>query len=725
MTVGQYAAGVAFLAGTWGAAAASAVIARRRWWSHLTGAPATVGALLLFSVFLLGAHLLPGMATVLTRGSVLATSLLLFGAVLALASCGPRIPSPAPDAAAGPRRPQADAMRGARSWLDGHTTSQLLAWGLAGAAVVMVAGCLLLFLRIALPDAIVHVDTTSFHLPGVARWIQSGSIWHNDEFLPMFPTGTYPENGDVLFLAAVLPWHNDAFVRLVDIPYLLLAVLAVYALARELGAGPAASVLLGVAAIAVRAVLRFSVDALDPDAFLLATYAAGALFLARHLRTRAGSDLVLAGLALGLALGAKWYGPSSVIALLVAWALVSALAGERAGAVIRRALPLIGLIAVAGGVWFVRNLVATGDPLYPVNVKPFGLAIFTAPPDLYRQLYGYSVLDRLGQGASWSGYILPELRSALGVGGILLALAALVSLRSVLPALRRRRLAEPRVAMLALGAILVAAAYAITPNSAQGWSAHPFPGLVGGNARYVTPALVLAAPLCALAAERLSRGQLVVLAVAFVAVLDGLAQTFSFSLRQLLPYVLLCAAVAAALVAAELWRRSAPARPARVALAAGIATLVGLAAIAGGVEQRRFNRHRYVAMDPNLDWLARHAPAGHRVAVSGTWTVSGSPEAPVWPLFGPRIGNYVAYVGPLVGGTLHRYASAQAFDAALTRGGFDLLLVGRGVPPEASVPEVAWAQQAGFQQVAASPRFVLLRDPPLYQARLVSSRTTS
>ena len=40
------------------------------------------------------------------------------------------------------------------------------------------------------------------------------------EFVPRFSIGTYPNNGDVVFLAAVLPWRSDAFVRLVNVPCL-------------------------------------------------------------------------------------------------------------------------------------------------------------------------------------------------------------------------------------------------------------------------------------------------------------------------------------------------------------------------------------------------------------------------------------------------------------------------------------------------------------------------
>jgi hypothetical protein len=148
----------------------------------------------------------------------------------------------------------------------------------------------------------------------------------------------------------------------------------------------------------------------------------------------------------------------------------------------------------------------------------------------------------------------------------------------------------------------------------------------------------------------------------------------------------------------------------RVAATAGTLALalVGLV-IAGQLVQRRFNDGRYRGFDATLDWAIANAPAGHRIGVSGDANDVG--VSPALPLFGPRFGNEVAYVGPRVRHILRRYTSPARFVAAVRRGRYDLVLIGRGtrfVTP----PELYGAVAARFSPLVLSPAYVLYRVSP-------------
>src|SRR5204862_7376634 len=109
------------------------------------------------------------------------------------------------------------------------------------------------------------VDLLNFHLPAVARWIQSGSIWHVSELLPNVAPGAYPNSGDVILLAAALPWHEDFLAHLAPYPYYALCGVAAYALAAELGArrewaALGAGAVLAVPAVALPALVGGLVD---------------------------------------------------------------------------------------------------------------------------------------------------------------------------------------------------------------------------------------------------------------------------------------------------------------------------------------------------------------------------------------------------------------------------------------------------------------------------------
>ena len=68
------------------------------------------------------------------------------------------------------------------------------------------------------------------------RWIQEGSLWPVDDFIPDRAPGNYPQTGDVFVLAVMLPFDGDFLVRLVPYPFLALLGVSVYAGARELAA---------------------------------------------------------------------------------------------------------------------------------------------------------------------------------------------------------------------------------------------------------------------------------------------------------------------------------------------------------------------------------------------------------------------------------------------------------------------------------------------------------
>src|SRR4029079_15993038 len=129
----------------------------------------------------------------------------------------------------------------------------------------------------------------------LGRWIQSGSFWQVDQFVPDLAHGNYPQNGNVVQLAAVLPWRVEAFARWTGLPYMLLAGLAVYATALELRAPRASAALAAAAFASVPVVLRPAVEDGQVDAVMLAMFGVGVPFLLRHVRAGRRADLVIAG----------------------------------------------------------------------------------------------------------------------------------------------------------------------------------------------------------------------------------------------------------------------------------------------------------------------------------------------------------------------------------------------------------------------------------------------
>ncbi|MEA2193288.1 MAG: hypothetical protein QOI73_3409, partial [Solirubrobacteraceae bacterium] len=509
-----------------------------------------------------------------------------------------------------------------------------------------------------------------------------------------------------VLLSAVLPWHNDFLVRVPMTFYLAVAAVAVFAVARELGASRAGSLLAGAAVVSLPVAGVVTIPRGLPDALLFAAFACGVLFLLRHARTARRSDLVLAGVALGIAMGTKWYGVSSVPVVVAIWVAARLIAARRANAPSRPALrdgALVGALALGGvAVWFARNLALSGNPVFPLHVAPFGVTIFGAPPDVIRDELGFSIAYYAGQ-PDVLAKVAVKIAEGLGLLPLTCALGIAVA---VVLARRRGRATDPRVLVLAAGAVALAIVYTLTPATALGLRGNP--ALAHANTRYAIPALILAVAVVVWAAARLPRplGRALEVLLALGALLGAHE---GYEIRGGREIVL--GAIGLGLIAAcawALWRLRE--RRAVLALAAVAAVLLALAA--ANRSQDRINAGRYRGIDPALDALLANAPSGKRIGLAFSTYWSLGDLSPVWPAYGTRIDNQVSYVGHFVDGFLTPYRDAASFRAALRRGRYDLLAVGRSTIERQHTPEQGWAIDAGWQTISLSPKLRLMVPPP-------------
>ncbi|HTN24139.1 MAG TPA: phospholipid carrier-dependent glycosyltransferase [Solirubrobacteraceae bacterium] len=686
MPLQDFLAGTALFAAMLAAVGVATALVVRRRLAHLDGLERALAAIVIGTTVLIAVHLVPLMLTILSRGTVLAACAVAIGLAALVrpvtGAAAAREPAPEPLAPSGTP-----------------------AWVLAGTAAAFAALAALADLARWAGDELVGVDPLTFHLPNVARWIQTGSVWQIDQFVPLLAHGDYPHNGDVVLLSTVLPWHNDFLVRLPITFFLATAAVAAYAVARELRAPRAACLLAAAAAVSLPVVGIATIPRALPDSLMWTTYGCGVLFLLRHARSARRSDLVLAGVALGIACGTKWYGVSSVAVVVGIWALAR-LVAARGGAGPGRVPRALGDAVLVGGltlggivVWLIRNWTLSGNPVFPLHVAPFGITIFDAPPDVIRNQVGFTIADYAGD-AHVLRQLAGEMVQGLGVIPIVcgLAIAGAVVLA------RRRGRADVPVLLMAAGAVLLAGVYVITPATALG--AKGDPSLAHANTRYAVPALLLALPVVAWVAGRLPRAASLALQAALaIGALYGAYE--GYELQGAKDVVLGGAGVAAlAALAWGVWRLRA--RRAVLVVAAIGAAVVGLAA--GHRIEQRINDGRYLGSDPAIDTLLHAAPTGKRIGLAADWTVAGL--TPIWPAFGTRMGNDVEYVGHFVRGFLTPYSDERDFQAALVRRRYDLLVVGRGFFPPQPTREQRWALDAGWRTIALSRRLRVLVAPP-------------
>ena len=646
--------------------------------AHLAPVEAVGAGALITVATLMGIHLAPLLLGILGQASILVTAALVAAAALALRPGAPGAadPAPPPAPASGP-----------------------VSWGIAAVAGLVVLAMLAADLRELLPTLIIGIDTPGFHLPQAARWIDSGSLWQIDEFFPGQPHGYYPGNGVLLFTWTMLPLESEVLVRPVITAFMPLWAAAVWLAGRELGAPPATRVIAAAALLATPIVVQATVPRAMADVVLYAAMTAGVAFLLRHGRSGRRSDLILAGIGLGIGAGTKWYGVPAAIVILAVWAVPRLREAAR-----RRALPFdllsVGGPALAGALpWLTRNLVESGNPVFPQEVSILGLELFDAPRDLAREESGFAIADYATDTGVW-GDIAAELVQGLGV----VALAAVVLVIAGLVAAARRRAGLP--AALGVGAVCLAAAYATTPYSALGADGQPV--LLDVNTRYVVPA-VIAAVLTGLWLARGSTVSRIAVDVGLAAVaLLALEKAFRPELRPTLTALVAVVVAVAAVVVLRLGasRLQPAARPFAVAALGVVVALGGLAYLAR-VEDR-FDAARASTGDEVLTALgAKDREPPLHVGIIGRWRIDQA--SPIWPAFGPRGRNRVETIAEDRDGFLIAPTRAADFERIVGRRRYDALVVARGAGSKSR--EESWADGAGYVRTVQSLQFALYVDP--------------
>ena len=528
-------------------------------------------------------------------------------------------------------------------------------------------------------------DSLWYHMPLAARFAQTGYLGHIYFFDPVFLASFYPANSEVVHAVPILFFDRDIVSPVLNLGWLAVALLASYCIGRPFGVGPQA--LIGASiALGSQSLVEFQAGEALNDivgvtfllcavAILVNGYAArsegaggpagspsehvptrswlsGVARAARPGRyiSRANPDgppapplagrsigagaLAIAGLAAGLAAGTKlaFLAPVATLAVGV---VVIAPRFARLRTALLWGIPMLA----AGGYWYVRNLVAVGNPIpYIGSIGPISLP---APERDFHLRPDYAVVHYWNDTDVWSNWFAPGLHDSFGTLWPV-ALAGMVAGAAF--AIWRGR--EPILRVLGAFVIVTAVAYAFTPLTAAGQEGEPIS--FEWNVRYLAPAVAVGLAIVpCLAALRATPGRRAavfgVLAVVLAFTLGSLVQWQQGHTKGAVAAAVLVLAAAAAIWFARfrgaMWQTARTG--VRIALAAAVLVL---GAAAGYAAQRHYITHRYENsfayqdLADALRWSRDVRDA--RIAVAGIRGVFTQ-----YPFYGTDLSNRVQWLG--------------------------------------------------------------------------------
>ena len=571
--------------------------------------------------------------------------------------------------------------------------------------------------QLSLDQGMFGGDTTWYHMPAAARFVQEASTnpLHFTDPLRL-AVWFYPQSSELMHGSLIALMQSDWLSPVFNMFCLGVGLLACWTVGRPYGVGPAT--LVGGAILLSGGVMIVTQPGEGRnDILAFAFLVAFAAFLINGHQRRAPVEgavddrpdpdaplldkgpLILAGVAAGIAISVKVSMLAPVGVIFLGMILVSG-RGRR----LVTTLWLGGSMLVVGGYWYVRAMVYTGgNPVPAIGWGPLKLPQPDQMPLDPRPRF--SVAHYFDDPSIFRWWFFPRLDDAFGVlfPLILIMLAA----AAVYLVFRAR---NKVVRVLAAAALVTAVVYLFTPLTAAGQEGQPRGFFT--NTRYLLPGLLLAATLLPIARplrmpEVRANKVLIFLTVVFaISVLTSPRWYPSF-----LPgAIFFCLAIVWAPVGLS-WLKEHDKIPNSV-LIGSVAAIALIGAVWGRGEEVGYAEKHYTR---STLFLQEGGPQGafeftrdlrdKRIALAG----SGEIFFGQYGFYGVDRSNHVQYIGQEgPNGTYRLIAKCENFIKELNRGDYDYLVTSEFTQDDPQAPYRypvrAWVKDdPAVEEVVAEP----------------------
>jgi 4-amino-4-deoxy-L-arabinose transferase-like glycosyltransferase len=571
--------------------------------------------------------------------------------------------------------------------------------------------------QLSLDQGMFGGDTTWYHMPASARFVQDASIipLHYTDALRL-AVWFYPQTSELMHGGMIALMGSDWLSPLFNMFCLGVAILASWCVGRPYGVGPAT--LVGAAILLSSGVMIETQPGEGRnDIMAFAFLVAFAAFLInghqrRAPRTGAVDDkpdpnaplldkgpLIIAGIAAGIAISVKVSMLAPVGIIFLGMIFVSG----RARWWVTTAWLGISMLLV-GGYWYVRAMIYTGgNPVPAIGWGPLKLPQPDQMPLDPRPRF--SVADYIADPNIYRYWFFPRLDDAFGIlWPLILVMLAVTAAYLVVKS--RNKI----VRVLAASAIVTAIVYLFTPLTAAGQEGQPRGFFT--NTRYLLPGLLLAMTLLPIARplrtpESRAKTVLIFLTVVYAITVLSTPKWYPSFLPGA---VFLTLAIVWAPVGLS-WLHEHGKAP-RSVIVACVAAIALVAAVWGrgeevGYAQKHYTRSTLFLQEggPQVSYDFARDLRNKRIAVAG----SGQMLFGQYGFYGVDLSNHVQYIGQEGDrGTYRLIAKCENFVRKINEGDYDFIFTSEFTQdaPESPYryPVRAWVKDdPAVREVVAEP----------------------
>jgi len=224
-------------------------------------------------------------------------------------------------------------------------------------------------------------DSLNYHYTFPVEWIRNANLVNpiviSEDPFPAY----YPINGSLFFLWLIFPFKSAFFADLGQLPFFIVALLAVYKISRRLGVAREHSFLAAVLFVLMPNFFK-QIEWGYVDIMICAMFLSALNYLLSFRKSTNLTSLFLFSLTLGLGIGIKTTVAPYMLLLVLPFILI--LLCARQISFLKRSgyIAFFALIALClGGYGYIRNLILTGNPLYPLDIVIAGRRLFSGVID--------------------------------------------------------------------------------------------------------------------------------------------------------------------------------------------------------------------------------------------------------------------------------------------------------------------------------------------------------